>query len=234
MNTAMKDCVASWAASSVWWPGAQPCHHHAATYDRSNESYAVHRSHAEYGDFSTSHESYLFGLVIHTWLLIQLGARLYTWAQAENASDFRSGSYLKFCVAYQLSPFHSFTAYCSGIGCFILLCISHILSKEGTPSKLWIMCGLLLWVGLKVLLHTPPVVLDIENPAFLKARFDWPTIWLSGAEATVLELGRIVATGDRSQRGRVKVTQGNVRDFTLLIHQDSSFGQNSVAPLGSA
>lgn len=229
MNQGMSNCVAAWASSVVWWPGAQPCHH-AASYERSNHSFAVHTSIIEYPsnqDWQGSHaiqEAYLLAMVIHLWLLFNLGARLYMWNQAEHATDATTGGYLRFCVEVQLSSFNTFTVYCSCIGCFLLAIASLMIAEWDSISRLWIMSALLMFVGLKAQLTVPQVVIDMANPAFIQARFDWPTVWLSGGHAVVHELGRIVVTGDRSQRGRVKVKEGNIRDFTLL-GKDETFGQ---------
>ena len=70
-------------------------------------------------------------------------------------------------------------------------------------------------------MSVPLPVVDMEHKAFLRATFDWTSLWIGGGGRMVSELGRVMVTGTKWSDspypfGGKVLSEGCVKDFSLL------------------
>jgi len=177
---------------------------------------------AEFAEYkmtqNTTSEGLYFAIVVHIVIALMLLIRLYSWWSDKEARSFNRGGYLRFCIAYERTLTNRYTVYAACV-CGMTLAIAALFVIEDDHPFSVLGVGLLLvLIGLKALLSTPDVVLDIDTPEFINAKFKWTSLWISGCDYVAVALGPPVAMGDTDKIYSFLDNDGSNVDpgFTLI------------------
>ena len=159
-----------------------------------------------------------FAVVIHAWLLLVLGVRIYQWAGCAAARDYRSGSYMRFCVQLEKTRANVWAVRLSMLLFAGAAGVGFYLSLRGTNPTLTSQGSnfLVLFYSLYRLYSIPDVVVDMEHDSFAGAVFKAQPLWLFGCDGVVTKLGPLVATRNDEKLKADYVAELSAGDMVLI------------------
>ena len=122
---------------------------------------------------------------------------------------------MRFCIRLEESTCSRVMVIGSAVVFLIVAFASLFVIKDDSPYATLGTGVVLIVVGIVAMLTVPHVVVDLDTPQFLSAKFVWWKLWLSGCDGTALALGPAVALEDTELLSEL-CEDGSESGFTLL------------------
>jgi hypothetical protein len=109
--------------------------------------------------------------------------------------------------------------------------VALVLMKDDAPYATLGTGCILIVVGITAMLTVPHVVVDLDTPQFLSAKFDWWKLWLSGCDGMALALGPAVAMEDTELLSQL--CEDGTKSGLTLLQPPASGNVSSIPEVGA-